>query len=249
MEVAQPQAEYLVTLQPTKASALAEFMDSRRASSRLIHGPDETSLYPLHASVTGFFKATEEQAQDVCKALPELIALAPAEGLRVEVYGALTIDDGCVILNVAAPGIKEVAESLSSLVKSGGVLVRPKRVRHMSLAKGRSQEERMQIAHLYREVPLGHCPFDLVVSRLLQRSDLKQLFSSGQTHHFEDMLRVRLPEPEGVVPDVVPVPAPAPAPVMAPPGDASLESNCRPSPRLYSRTAWTLATAALEMAA
>jgi len=157
-------------------------------------GVDETGLYPPHISVTGFFHAKPQQAANVCRALVGLIqARSQQDGLRAEVRGVVSTDDGYVILDVFAPGVAELAAALTAQVAPFGVRLRPKSVRHLSLGKRKSRPEQEAIARLHADVPLGCCEVDLVVARLVQRSDVPRLQSEGQAHDFREVLRLSLP--------------------------------------------------------
>lgn len=154
---------------------------------------DETLLYPPHVSVTGFFHATPQQAAQVCAALVRLVPeWARRGGLGTEVRGVVSTNDGHVILDVFAPGIADLAATLTAQADSLGISLRPKAVRHLSLGKCRSPLEQESIARLHADVPRGRCEFDLVVSRLVQRSDVLRLQREGQAHSFQELVRVSL---------------------------------------------------------
>jgi len=195
MEGSTALSQYVVTLQPPEASPLAQILRQSREACRALHGPDEASLYPPHTSVTGFFVATASQAEGLCAAIRALLAHIPAEALRVEVHGAMTTEDGYVILRVAAPGVRRLAELLPALAAPAGIHVRPKGVGHITLAKGRAREQRDRIMELYRDVPVGPCCFDLVVSRLLMRADFAEAGGADARHQFHELLRLALPCP------------------------------------------------------
>lgn len=204
-------SEYLCTLQPPKSSALAQGLLSRRVACQQAGlQQDSTGLYPPHVSVTGFFKATQKQAAEVCAiAVTELAAiLAPAalppdsqggDGLAdsgnqcVKVQQVVTTEGGHVLLDIVAPLISNFAKVFAAQCALLGVFVRPKAVRHLSLASGRSPEERASIARFYQDLLVGGCCWDLVVSRLSFRSDVEKLHEGGKMHIFEELLRLKLP--------------------------------------------------------
>lgn len=185
--------EYLCTLQLPDGSRLIRDLDERRALCMAEMGADETVLYPLHVTVTGFFSATAEQAMQIAAAASKLVRSAAPGALDAEIQKVLATDDGHVLLDVVAPGVANLALALAAEAKQHGVLVRPKHVRHLSLAKRRSPAEREQILRLYNGLSFGSCHFDLVVSRLLRRSDVERLRLHGEGHSFSDLLRLRLP--------------------------------------------------------
>mmetsp|Transcript_28082 Transcript_28082/g.70505 ORF Transcript_28082/g.70505 Transcript_28082/m.70505 type:complete len:332 (-) Transcript_28082:241-1236(-) len=211
MDGATASSEFLCTLQPPSASDFARGLLSRRAACRQAGFElDSTELYPPHVSVTGFFKATQNQAAEICAIISTELAaaLAPAalplnhEGSSgradassecVKVQQVVTTEGGHVLLDVVAPLITSFAQVLAKQAACVGVHVRPKAVRHLSLASGRSPEQRAGIARLYEGIVVGGCCWDLVVSRLLFRSDLEKLRRDGDTHAFEEVLRVKLP--------------------------------------------------------
>lgn len=210
MDEATGCAEYLCTLQPPKASALGQGLCSRRAACQQAGlEPDATGLYPPHVSVTGFFKATREQAAEICKiaaqdlaAVLSPVAQAPGDegdGTAdvvtecVEVRQVVTTEGGHVLLDVAAPLISGFAEALAAQAALVGVHIRPKAVKHLSLASGKSPEERASIARLHEDLLVGGGCWDFVVGRLLFRSDVEKLREGGTEHIFEDLLRLKLP--------------------------------------------------------
>lgn len=204
-------SEYLCTLQPPNSSALAQGLLSRRvACQQAGFELDATGLYPPHVSVTGFFKATQSQAAEICTiAATELAAvLAPAAlppdqwgsdggadvgSECVKVQQVVTTEGGHVLLDVVAPLISDFAQVLATQAARVGVHLRPKAVRHLSLASGRNPEERAGIARCYEDLLVGGCCWDLVVSRLLFRSDVDKLRVGGDMHVFEELLRLKLP--------------------------------------------------------
>jgi len=214
MDEAMTGSEYLCTLQPPSTSAFAQGLLSRRvACQQAGFELDSTGLYPPHVSVTGFFEATQHQAAEICAlaqtelaaALAPLAALPPdsgegsggggadAGGECVRVQQVVTTESGHVLLDVAAPLISSFAQGLAKQAARVGVHVRPKAVRHLSLASGRSPEQRAGIARLYEDLLVGGCCWDLVVSRLSFRSDVEKLRRDGDTHVFEELLRLTLP--------------------------------------------------------
>jgi len=193
MENSPEKAEYLIMLQPSESTPLAQLLDSQRAACLQVHGADETNLYPMHVSVTGYFWATEPQAERVTQALQCLLEQRTPESLRMDVqHVAATDEDGYVIVLVSAPGLKEMAHQLSLLPEAAGLDVRPKRVSHMSLAKGRSPEQQHQIMQFFEEVRSGPSPMDLVFYRLLKRSDVQEFTDEGTPHRFQTVFRTRV---------------------------------------------------------
>mmetsp|Transcript_89167 Transcript_89167/g.257056 ORF Transcript_89167/g.257056 Transcript_89167/m.257056 type:complete len:254 (-) Transcript_89167:100-861(-) len=197
------QAEYLCTLQPFENSVLAQGLLVKRAACRRAgYDQDSTSLYPPHVSVTGFFKATQRQAQEFCGlVVRELISTAAQQHQNgnwdsnlqrpiVKVERVLATDDGHVILDVVAPVIAELAQALSKQASEIGLHVRPKGVRHLSIAAGRDPKERNGIAQIHEDLDLRcDCGWNLVVSRLMFRSDVATYSKDGTPHIFCDMLR------------------------------------------------------------
>jgi len=185
-------SEYLCTLEPRGGSQLARTLAMCRARCRTHLDVDETMLYPPHISVTGFFSATKEQASGVCAVLQRLLA-DWRHSLNVDVKRVVSTDTGYVLLDVAAPGIAALATSLADQAVPLGVRLRPKAVRHLSLACCRVRQEQAAIVDIHADVPLGSCAFDLVVSQLLRRSDIESLRVSGQVHIFRELARLSLP--------------------------------------------------------
>lgn len=189
-------AEYLCTLQPLEGSALANSLAELRARCQEEYQPDETGLYPPHVSVTGFFEATPEQAEDLRGAVPELAAShAAVEGaLDAQLRRIVSTECGHVLVDVWAPGVAALAQELASWGARRGLRLRPKAVRHLSLASRRPPAERARIARLYEALPLdGPCELELVLSRVVRRSSPEQLGRHGCMHAFCDVLRWRLP--------------------------------------------------------
>lgn len=202
MENSPEQAEYLIMLQPSEATPLAQILDSQRAACLQAYGADETNLYPVHISVTGFFWATEAQAEGISRALQRLVEQSAPESLCIDVQHIAAIEkDGYVIILVSAPGIKEMADELPTLPEAAGLHLRPKRLSHMSLAKGRSPEQQEQIMQSFEKVQSGPSPMDLVFYRLMKRSDVKEFTDNGTAHQFHELFRLQLHGPEGGQPE------------------------------------------------
>jgi len=196
VEEISDQSEYLCTLQPPPGSAFErELLELRAVCQRELF-VDETGLYPPHVSVTGFFTASVEQAASICAIAVELAATrttaGAAAGLTAEVRGVVATEDGHVLLDIAAPTVARLAEALAERAAALGVHIRPKAVRHLSLASGRPAAARRRVAELFAGVRAGPCKLDLVVSKLLHRSDLEQLQVEGQAHSFGEVLRLPL---------------------------------------------------------
>jgi hypothetical protein len=187
--------EYLCTLQPPIDSALSEDFKRLREECSSVFGLDGTGLYPPHVSVTGFFFATPEQASAICEDASMMIATAKPSSLIVEVREALATDRGHALLDISAPGVAQFAVALATVAKDSGVEVRPKAVSHLSLAAGRSREQCDLIVQMYSNFFRGQCSLDLVIAKLMQRSDVTQLATSGEAHVFQELLRQRLPGP------------------------------------------------------
>lgn len=189
-------AEYLCTLQPLEGSALANSLAELRARCQEECQPDETGLYPPHVSVTGFFEATPEQAEDLRGAVQELAALhAAREGaFDAQLRRIVSTECGHVLVDVWAPGVAALAQEIASWGARRGLRLRPKAVRHLSLASRRPPAERARIARLYEALPLdAPCALELVLSRVVRRSSPEQLRRHGCMHAFCDVLRWRLP--------------------------------------------------------
>lgn len=198
--------KYLCTVQPSEGSPLAVALEKATSDSCSCYGVDDTGLYPPHVTVTGFFVATYNQAERLCRAATMLVEQKNLMGpLSVEVLGVLSTDDGYVILNVAAPGVAQLASALAVQGDVMGVHIRAKSVRHMSLARGRGVEDRARIVELYQNVlPTGICPFELVISQLVYRSSLEHLVARRQAHAFYELLRL----PLSIRRDAQPLPLP-----------------------------------------
>lgn len=211
--------EYVCTLQPPVSSALARALaDGRRRCREAGLGLDTTDLYPPHVTVTGFFTATQQQAAEVCAlASRELAACIPgcSAGAAREAGSALepsvaeweveaatvalsqvlaTEGGGYVLIDVAAPAVAALAAALAEKAPSLGVHLRPKAVRHLSLASGRTPDEQTRIRCIYQALPSirGAGAWDFVISRLIERSNVERLEKYGLAHKFEEVLRVPL---------------------------------------------------------
>mmetsp|Transcript_895 Transcript_895/g.2242 ORF Transcript_895/g.2242 Transcript_895/m.2242 type:complete len:294 (+) Transcript_895:14-895(+) len=196
-------AEYVCTLRPRKGSRLDTELRQLQATCQRLCGVDETRLYPPHVSVTGFFTATAEQADAAIETLVELAlrkAVEAGEGLIVEVRRIVSTDGGHVLLDISAPRLAELAASFAAKAAEMGISIRPKAVRHMSLASGRNPEEQRRIEDVFRNISLGKHQFDLVTSRLLLRSSLESLRRENQAHRFQDLLLLPLPLPAAAPP-------------------------------------------------
>lgn len=189
-------SEYLCTLQPREGSQLAKTLAVCRARCTKHLDVDETMLYPPHISVTGFFSATGEQARDILVVIQRLLD-AQTQGLRVEVQRVLSTNTGHVLLDVVAPGTAALASTLADQARPLGVQVRPKAVRHLSLASRRTRQEQAAIVDIHADVPLGFCDFDFVISQLLRRSNTESLRVAGQVHVFRELARLPLPGSNG----------------------------------------------------
>jgi len=215
--------EYVCSLRPSLSSSLAHaFSEGRSRCRRAGLRPDATELYPPHITVTGFFAATTEEAAEVCTlAEKELANRCRGKGstdgdpLVVLSQVLATEASGYVLVAVHAPKVAAFADVLArSVFASAGVQLRPKAVQHVSLASSRSSAEQAQIQGIYQNLPvLGVGAWDFVVSRLLERSDVKQLEECGRAHRFQELLRVPL-QAERLAPERRPFATP-PAPCTA----------------------------------
>jgi len=191
--MAEP-SEYLCTLQPPVGSTLALKLEKLRAVCQQAHGVDATGLYPPHVSVSGFFSATAQQASMVCQEVIDFVLQAPPGSLDVLLQNVISTNDGHVIFVVVAPGVAKLAKRLGERADDLGVRLRPKPVRHMSLASGRLPFEQQRIAKMYSDgVPSGFCQLDFVVSQRLHIADTQSFQCSGMGHRFRELLRVPLP--------------------------------------------------------
>lgn len=196
MEEQSTSAEYLCTLQPPKGSPLASLLAELRKKWFNEHGGmDTTGLYPPHVSVTGFFTATSQQVARICKAATKLIAVQAEAGFHIEMRDVISTDTGYVIIDVFAPEVAAFAVSLTDQAGTFGVRMRPKDVRHLSLASGRSLAEQSRIKQLCSILPHGLCTLDFVVASLVHRSDVTRRDCNGEAkpHTFRELLRLRLP--------------------------------------------------------
>mmetsp|Transcript_167115 Transcript_167115/g.531537 ORF Transcript_167115/g.531537 Transcript_167115/m.531537 type:complete len:277 (+) Transcript_167115:120-950(+) len=186
------QSEYLCTLQPCASSDLAQALLARRASCILAgYGVDATGLYPPHVSVTGFFTATREQASTFCELARRELEHAALRA--VEARSVVATDGGHVLLDIIAPGAAEFSAALTAGAAALGVGVRPKTVRHLSLASCRGSDECAGIVALHEGLPSqGGAGWELVVSELTRRSDVEALRQEGRGHAFRDVLRLPL---------------------------------------------------------
>lgn len=198
--------QFLCTLQPRPGSELAQgFAACRTACQSLGIDVDETNLYPPHITVTGFFSATAEQAAQVCElatALAKELHLIVAQSgctaqteqpvPAVELVRVLSTDTGYVIADAAAPDVARLAKALSEKAGAFGLHLRPKAVKHVSLASGRETEEQACISHVYSALPLGFGPWDLVISQLLVKADVQTMSIDGVGHQFKELLRLPL---------------------------------------------------------
>jgi len=193
-------AEYLVNLQLPASSPWLKELLARRACVEQELLADETGLYPPHVSVTGFFSANPKQAAAVCSTVRELINAAPC-GFEVELRKILSTESGYVLVDVVAPKLAELASTLAAKAIEQGVQIRPKAVRHLSLASGRTPEEQQRIHRLYEGLPLGECsighPLELVVTKLRSRSNLQRFRQEKKAHVFSDLLRIPVALPKG----------------------------------------------------
>eukprot|EP00747_Dinoflagellata_sp_TGD_P178661 gnl/TRDRNA2_/TRDRNA2_28013_c0_seq1.p1 gnl/TRDRNA2_/TRDRNA2_28013_c0~~gnl/TRDRNA2_/TRDRNA2_28013_c0_seq1.p1 ORF type:complete len:259 (+),score=46.27 gnl/TRDRNA2_/TRDRNA2_28013_c0_seq1:83-859(+) len=188
-----PRHAFVVTLQPVVGSVLAEKLRSGRDKCEAAHGADETFMHPLHVPVTGFFMATNYQAQDVCTFLTHLAEGAGPDSLVVEIVGGVTTQGGDVLLTTRAPGIASLAKALSAKVRPHGVFMRPKDVNQLVLASSRSSNEQESICELFRDLPAGPCAFDIVVSRLRKPAATQSKTGVREAYEHEELLRLCLP--------------------------------------------------------
>lgn len=192
-------SEYLCTLQLPEHSALREAFAQCRSVCRKELGDDETGLYRPHVSVTGFFEASPKQAAAFIGEVASLatsLAMGECKAAMIELRDTISTDTGHVIFDIHAPGVAALAQTLPAKAAALGVKVRAKAVSHLSLASGRCKDEQTRVEQIYDGLQRGHHQLDLVVSKLLRRSDVSTLKSSGAQHVFADLLRV----PLGVAP-------------------------------------------------
>lgn len=228
-------AEFVCTLQPRLGSDLTRrFAVCRKACQLQGFGLDATDLYPPHITVTGFFTATQCQAAEVCALASEQLKSlaagsapsvaemqqslggsgqkkeeAPAHttySAEVEMLQVMSTDTGYVLVDVEAPGMACFAKSLAEKARALGVNLRPKAVRHVSLAAGRGSDEQAGIMSVYKAMPMpAFDAWDLVVSQLLVKSDLGSLQRDGKAHHFQEIMRTPMPGVgKGASPDDLP---------------------------------------------
>lgn len=180
------------------STAVVRTVSSEEECDSEDHALDSTALYPPHVSVSGFFKASARQAAEFCKEVSHHTESAVAGSLGVELRRVVSTESGHVLIDVHAPGVASFAKSLAAKATALGVSLRPKAMRHLSVASGRSPAEQSRIAGLYDgATPTGLCQLDLVVARLRRRSDLQRLRCHGEAHCFEELLRVALPFSDG----------------------------------------------------
>mmetsp|Transcript_40601 Transcript_40601/g.73082 ORF Transcript_40601/g.73082 Transcript_40601/m.73082 type:complete len:292 (+) Transcript_40601:91-966(+) len=203
MEEASGSAEYLINLQLPASSTWLKELLTRRAAVQQEFLADETGLYPPHVSVTGFFSATSKQAAVICSSLWELVNAEP-RGFEVELRQILSTESGHVLVDVVAHELAKLASSLAAKASEAGVKLRPKAARHLSLASGRTPEEQRRVQQLYQGLPLGKsslgCPLELVVAKLLCRSNLERLRREQKAHEFSDLLRIPISALPGAQP-------------------------------------------------
>lgn len=201
--MANDQNEYLCTLQLPAGAPLAVELECRRARAFEVLGVDATGLYPPHVTVTGFFTATAEQAAAVVATINTLVRRTDVHDwatLAVELRQCIETDGGHVLLDVRAPCIASLAANLAIEAKSFGVNIRPKAVRHLSLASGRDANERQRVMQFFSDLPVGRFDFELVVARLLCRSNLDKLRNSREQHSFSELVRLPLASLASVCP-------------------------------------------------
>lgn len=186
-------AEYLCTLQPCEGSQLGSELRTGRRSCALQLGSDEASLYPPHVSVTGFFRATRHQAAQLRSLLVDLVAAgAGTTGFHIEGRKIVLASNGHVLIDIHAPEVAELAQAFACKAANHGVHVRPKDVRHLSLASGRSAEEQVRVQELFSGVPFGQYGMDLVLARLIRRATPAQRGANTTVHQFSEGLRLPL---------------------------------------------------------
>jgi len=189
-------AEYLCTLQPRGGSQLSSELRDARRTCTMQFGQDEAGLYPPHVSVTGFFRATKAQAAQLGLLLVDLVA----EGSRttrfhIEGRKIILVSNGHVLIDVHAPEVAELARAFACKAASHGVHVRPKDVRHLSLASGRSADVQILTQEVFSGVPFGHYDMDLVLARLVHRASPAGLTADAVAHQFSEELRLPLLAP------------------------------------------------------
>lgn len=230
-------SEYLCTLQLPEDSELREVFERCRSACRSELGDDGTGLYEPHVSVTGFFQATQSQADgfvDDAAALAKSLSGGDGKAAIIEIRDSVSTDDGHVILDIFAPGVASLARALAVRAGATGMKVRAKAVRHLSLASGRNVAEQQRIDQIYRGIPRGALQMDLVVAKLLQRSDLDDLRSKGKAHIFAEVLRVPL---TGGAPTPTP---PQPQPTQALRSPLAFPAPATPAPMAPTAASWAL---------
>mmetsp|Transcript_1027 Transcript_1027/g.1604 ORF Transcript_1027/g.1604 Transcript_1027/m.1604 type:complete len:303 (+) Transcript_1027:76-984(+) len=194
-------SEYLCTLQLPEGSPLKQELLACRSAVAKELLADETGLYPPHISVTGFFSATPEQADAICCSLREILASSHRRcgSLQVEFRQIVCMSGGHVLVDVHAPELAVLAAKLAEKANELGVRgVRPKGVRHLSLASQRSPDEQQRVTLLHAALEQGYRPswgqvghsLELVLARLDSRSNLERLRRDGQAHIFHEVLRI-----------------------------------------------------------
>lgn len=193
MPAASETFEYVCTLQFAPGSPWLKELELRRAACFRELGPDETGLYPPHVSVTGFFSANAQEASELCIVLEALLArYVCSNPPPAELRNILSTPDGHVLIDVAVPGLALLAADFACQAKSLGVAVRPKAVRHLSLASRRTASDQSKIMELHGNLWIGTTQLDLVLSKLIRRSSVENLEKHGQVHNFEELLRLPL---------------------------------------------------------
>jgi len=197
---------YLVNLQPVRGSLFFQVMNHKRESSADLFGNDPTYLYPLHASVTGFFEANPRCIQDFVSMMNQLLASELSAMSRVSVGEVICTKTGYVLLDIVAPSIAAFAVRLKEKAHHDfGIHIRPKAVNHISLACNRPHEEtRLKMQENYSLSANGtgdefreacaSAQFDIVLSKLLRRSAFEALAKDGP-HSFEEVVRIPVMTP------------------------------------------------------
>jgi len=233
--------QYIVNLQPLMNSRFHKVLLAKRAKCRENFGADPTYLYPLHISVTGFFEATREQVEGVVENMRDELAkeLGRGPGTRPVVVGeVVSTPTGYVLLDVQSPCVTSFARRLQArAAQDHDVQIRPKRVNHVSLAADRpSDEARQKIVDIYVPSSSSHddgalcgleegetlrqvyeeASFDLVLSRLLQRSSFERFTEDGRGHSFVEVVRIPVLVAPSTVEVASEVDSPVPGPVASP---------------------------------
>lgn len=184
-------SEFLCNLQFPDGSPLSLALRELREACRTELGTDATYLFPPHVSVTGFFTATAEQLGCFCQAARTLVSVC-ANSLCVDIRSIVSTQDGYVLFDISAPGVSELASTLTTMSDLFGLFVRAKAVRHLSLASTRTLAEQKRIVEIYAGLPLGQCTMELVVSQCMQRSDSEMMRNQGSPHIFQELMRLPL---------------------------------------------------------